>query len=199
MPIMLVGDASWRGEIALANNDLAFEVITPSHMLEVKTYPNKWAEEQAAREFSNRTQTEWDACIANARSRRASQSSRNAIAAAMANLPPFATVNQMPADSGIARGSHTSDGLVLELQEGIAGLRTLVTRLRRFCSVSMPAHRLQGSFSVRTYVPPLIAHAIGCPVRQDHKDVPQTPSIRPYAREANLRRASSTSVLLPHL
>ena len=106
MPIMLVGDASWRGEIALANNDLAFEVITPSHMLEVKTYPNKWAEEQAAREFSNRTQTEWDACIANARSRRASQSSRNAIAAAMANLPPFATVNQMPADSGIApRGS----------------------------------------------------------------------------------------------
>jgi hypothetical protein len=63
MPILLRDKTSSWGDIALANNDILFEIIHTRQMLEVREYPNARAEAAAAREFSNRTEFRWDAFL----------------------------------------------------------------------------------------------------------------------------------------
>jgi hypothetical protein len=62
MPLHLSERATRFGDLALANNDIVFELHTPASMLEVQSIPTA-ALKASAREFSRRTETAWDAFI----------------------------------------------------------------------------------------------------------------------------------------
>jgi hypothetical protein len=63
MPIMLREAAVSWGDLALANNDVVLEVVTPRSSLEVKVFDSQRAYEAWDKEFRNRKTFDWDAFV----------------------------------------------------------------------------------------------------------------------------------------